>query len=81
MRRPFYTSCASYAKLTTLVAVLSDNAAGMHGTDVVYCDADPEQLDAIAPTQPHRNVDLTVIAGDKEGTAHPAYVCVPKLTR
>ncbi|KAL1949313.1 hypothetical protein VTO73DRAFT_8194 [Trametes versicolor] len=52
---------------TSGTAVLSDNAAGMHGTDVVYCDADPEQLDAIAPTQPHRNVDLTVIAGDKEG--------------
>ncbi|EIW57397.1 NAD-P-binding protein [Trametes versicolor FP-101664 SS1] len=54
---------------TSGTAVLSDNAAGMHSTDVVYCDADPEQLDAIAPTQPHRNVDLTVIAGDKEGTA------------
>ncbi len=63
--------------LTMLIAVISDNAAGMYGTDVVYSDADTEQLEAIAPTQPHRNVDLTVIAGDKEGTVRPANICVP----
>lgn len=52
----------------------------MYGTDVIYFDSDPEQLDAIAPTQPHRNVDLTVVAGDKEGIARPAWGFVPELT-
>ncbi|KAI0833292.1 NAD-P-binding protein [Trametes gibbosa] len=46
---------------TSGTAVLSDNAAGMYDTDTIYRDSDPEQLETIAPTQPHRNVDLTVV--------------------
>ncbi|KAI0768145.1 NAD-P-binding protein [Trametes elegans] len=49
--------------------VISDNAGGMYGSDTIYYDSDTEQLDAIPITQPHRNVDLAVIAADKAGTA------------
>ncbi|KAI0370392.1 NAD-P-binding protein [Pilatotrama ljubarskyi] len=52
---------------TSGTAVLSDNAAGMHGTDTIYYDSDPEQLETIPTTQPHRTVDLTVVAADREG--------------
>ena len=39
----------------------------MYATDLIYYDDDPEQLDNIPSTQPHRPVDLTVIAADAEG--------------
>lgn len=44
-----------------------DNAAGLHDTDVVYVDTNPEQMEALSPTALHRPVDLEVIAADKEG--------------
>ncbi|KAH9940362.1 NAD-P-binding protein [Epithele typhae] len=47
--------------------VLTDNAAGMFATDTIWYDNDPDQLDTIAPSQPHREVDLAVIAADSEG--------------
>ncbi|KAH9856554.1 NAD-P-binding protein [Lenzites betulinus] len=61
---------------TSGTAVLSDDAAGMHSTDTIYDDTNLEQMDTIPPTQPHRNVDLTVADADKEGTARlpPRYV-------
>lgn len=44
-----------------------DNAAGLHETDVVYVDTNPEQIESLAPTALHRPVDLEVVAADKEG--------------
>jgi len=35
-----------------------DNAAGMYPTDVIYNDMDAAQIETLAPTQKHRNVDL-----------------------
>ncbi|KAI0671513.1 NAD-P-binding protein [Trametes maxima] len=61
---------------TSGTAVLSDNAAGMYNTSTIYHDADNEQMDTIAPTQPHRNVDLTVAAADKEGYVK-TYIVLP----
>ncbi|KAI0710132.1 NAD-P-binding protein [Earliella scabrosa] len=52
---------------TSGTAVLSDNARGMHGTDTIYYDSDPDQLETIPLTQPHRDVDLNIVAADKEG--------------
>lgn len=46
---------------------MTDNAAGMFATDTIYNDNDAEQLAKIPPEQPHRNVDLTVVAADEEG--------------
>ncbi|KAI0661419.1 NAD-P-binding protein [Cubamyces menziesii] len=52
---------------TSGTGVLTDDAAGMHDTDIVYNDCDVEQLSNIPRTQPHREVDLAVLAADQEG--------------
>ncbi|KAI0358736.1 NAD-P-binding protein [Trametes cingulata] len=52
---------------TQFLGVLADNAAGMYATDDIYNDNDVEQLAKIAPEQPHREIDLTVISADGEG--------------
>ena len=44
-----------------------DNAAGLHDTDVVYVDTDPEQIESLSATALHRPVDLEVVAADKQG--------------
>ena len=49
------------------LGVLNDNAAGMYPTETIWYDDDPKQLDKIAPTQPHRRGDLTVVAADAQG--------------
>lgn len=48
--------------------VLADNAAGMYPTDRVYDDASVEDIESLAPTQIHRNVDLAIVAADNSGT-------------
>ena len=40
----------------------------MSATDVIYDDANFEQVANIKPTALHRNVDLAVFEADKEGT-------------
>ncbi|TFY58290.1 hypothetical protein EVG20_g8203, partial [Dentipellis fragilis] len=37
-------------------------------SDTVYYDSNPEQIESIADTQMHRNVDLEVVAADKADT-------------
>lgn len=39
----------------------------MYATNMIYYDSDPEQMGKIAPTQPHRNVDLAVVEADSQG--------------
>ncbi|KAF5358818.1 hypothetical protein D9758_008565 [Tetrapyrgos nigripes] len=39
----------------------------MSETDVIYDDANPDQIETLAPTQPHRNVDLKILDAEKEG--------------
>ncbi|KAH8990310.1 hypothetical protein EDB92DRAFT_1999227 [Lactarius akahatsu] len=48
------------------LGVLMDNAAGLHDTDVIYADTDPEQIESLPDTAAHRLVDLEVVAADKE---------------
>jgi len=50
-------------------------AGGMHSTDVIYDDANPDQIETLAPIQPHRIVDLEIIAADKEGETAPKFPC------
>ena len=57
----------SYEAYPENLGVLTDDAAGMHDTDIVYNDCDVEQLSNIPRTQPHREVDLAVLAADQEG--------------
>ena len=40
---------------------------GMFAYDTVYNDNNVEQIEALPPTAPHRNVDLEIINADKEG--------------
>lgn len=41
----------------------------MHSYDIIYNDADPDQIETLAPTQLHRNVDLEIVHADKAGTS------------
>ncbi|KAH0835027.1 hypothetical protein J3R83DRAFT_10764 [Lanmaoa asiatica] len=51
------------------VSVLIDNAKGMYAYDTIWDDTNPDQLETLPDTQLHRNVDLLVLAADKEGYA------------
>jgi hypothetical protein len=43
----------------------------MFASDTVYDDTDAAQLETLDPEQPHRNVDLALLAADKEGRLIP----------
>jgi len=47
--------------------VLTDDARGLRDTDIVYIDTNPEQIESLADTAPHRPVDLEIVSADKEG--------------
>ncbi|EPQ59897.1 hypothetical protein GLOTRDRAFT_28879, partial [Gloeophyllum trabeum ATCC 11539] len=49
--------------------VISDNAAGMFASDVVYSDLDIDMIEALKPSQPHRWVDIFVSNEGKQGYA------------
>ncbi|KAJ3971259.1 NAD(P)-binding protein [Lentinula raphanica] len=61
---------------TSGTGVLSDKAAGMYATDIVWDDANPEQMATLQPTQPHRPVDLKIVAADTEGYVK-TYIIIP----
>ncbi|KAF7424397.1 hypothetical protein PC9H_009704 [Pleurotus ostreatus] len=61
---------------TSGTGVLSDNAEGLYRTETIWNDADPAQIATIAPTQPHRNVDLLIVDADKEGYVR-TYIILP----
>ncbi|KAK1224082.1 hypothetical protein PQX77_008412 [Marasmius sp. AFHP31] len=61
---------------TSGTGVLADKAAGMHITDTIYDDANPDQIESLAPTQIHRNVDLEIVGADKEGYTK-TYIILP----
>lgn len=50
--------------------VLSDKARGLYATETIYNDLDADQLETLARTQPHREVDLTVVEADKQGKSN-----------
>jgi hypothetical protein len=52
---------------TSGTGVLADNAAGMYEGETIWDDASPEQMATLQPTQPHRPVDLKIVAADEEG--------------
>lgn len=51
---------------TSGTGVLVDDAKGLHSTDVIYDDMNPDQIDSLPPTQLHRNVDLAIVAADRD---------------
>lgn len=50
-----------------MLGVLCDDAEGMYAYDTIYNDADVKQIESLAPTQLHRNVDLAIVEADKQG--------------
>jgi len=61
---------------TSGTGVLADNAAGEYSTQTIYNDADPDQIETLPDSQLHRNVDLELIAADKQGYIK-LYLVVP----
>jgi len=61
---------------TSGTGVLIDNAGGDYSTETIYNDADPDQIETLAPTQVHRNVDLEIVKADEEGYAK-TYIILP----
>lgn len=61
---------------TSGTGLLSDNAAGLRDSDIIWDDADADQLEKLAPTAPHRDVDLELIKADQEGYVK-AYLVTP----
>ena len=51
--------------------VLTDDAKGMYAYDIIWDDTNPDQLETLPDTQPHRNVDLLVLAADNQGASLP----------
>lgn len=49
--------------------MLVDGAAGEYSSDTIYDDTNPDQIESIADSQPHRNVDLELLKADKEGAS------------
>ncbi|THU82952.1 NAD-binding protein, partial [Dendrothele bispora CBS 962.96] len=61
---------------TSGTGVLTDNAAGMYPGEVIYDDANPDQIETLPASQPHRPVDLKIVAADKEGYVK-TYIILP----
>ncbi|KAJ7154122.1 NAD(P)-binding protein [Mycena filopes] len=61
---------------TSGTGVISDNAKGLYSGGLVYDDADVKQIQSIAPTQMHRDVDLTITEADVEGYVK-TYIILP----
>ncbi|KAJ7101856.1 NAD-binding protein [Mycena crocata] len=61
---------------TSGTGVLVDDARGMYAGGIVYDDSDADQIETLAPTQPHRPVDLVITAADAEGYVK-TYIVVP----
>ncbi|KAF8066914.1 NAD(P)-binding protein [Lyophyllum atratum] len=61
---------------TSGTGVLADNAAGAYPVEIIYDDTNPDQIETLAPSQIHRNVDLEIVAADKEGYVK-TYIIVP----
>lgn len=56
--------------------VLTDDAAGLEASDIVWDDANPDQIEKLPATAPHRDVDLEIIHADEEGYVR-AYIVAP----
>lgn len=61
---------------TSGTGVLVEKAEGAYESKTIYDDTNPEQIETLADDQPHRNVDLLVVAADKEGYIK-SYIILP----
>ncbi|KAG6888925.1 hypothetical protein C0995_004938 [Termitomyces sp. Mi166 len=58
------------------IGVLIDNANGQYAGKDVYSDLDLEKLESLPDSQPHRNVDLTLVDADNRGYVK-TYIVLP----
>lgn len=56
--------------------LIADTAAGLYATDKIWDDLDPDDLETLPDTAPHRDVDLAIINADNEGYVR-AYLVAP----
>ncbi|KAI6012080.1 hypothetical protein BKA83DRAFT_676974 [Pisolithus microcarpus] len=61
---------------TSGTGVLVDDAKGLHSTDIIYDDLNPDQIETLAITQLHRNVDVAIVDADRENYVK-TYVILP----
>ncbi|KAJ7485954.1 NAD-binding protein [Mycena latifolia] len=61
---------------TSGTGVISDDAKGMHSDVTIYDDANADQIETLAPTAMHRNVDLAITQADAEGYVK-SYIILP----
>ncbi|KAG0697656.1 hypothetical protein DFH29DRAFT_944933 [Suillus ampliporus] len=61
---------------TSGTGVLIDDAAGNYATDKIYSDLDIPMIESLPKTQRHREVDLEIIAADKQGYVR-TYIILP----
>ncbi|KAI7829741.1 NAD-P-binding protein [Gamsiella multidivaricata] len=64
---------------TSGTGVLLDNAYGAYGTETIYYDNDLAKLNSLAPSQPHRNVDLEIISPALVGLVDTYIVAPPTI--
>ncbi|KAF5346667.1 hypothetical protein D9758_013214 [Tetrapyrgos nigripes] len=64
---------------TSGTAVYVELTGGIYSTEVIYDDTNPEQIDSIAPTQPHRNVDIEILAAEKDGHFKSCIILPPTV--
>jgi hypothetical protein len=58
------------------LTAFADDAAGLHSTDVVWDDANPDQIAQLPLTAPHRDVDLEITQADDDGYVR-TYIVMP----
>jgi len=61
---------------TSGTGVITDDAAGDRSWETIYDDLNPDQIETLADTQQHRNVDLELVKADKEGYVK-TYIVLP----
>ncbi|KAG6331881.1 hypothetical protein ID866_7207 [Astraeus odoratus] len=71
---------------TSGAGILVDDARGMYPTDIIYDDLNLDQIESLAPTQPHRDVDLTILQADKDNyiksfIVHPCTIYAHSKTK
>jgi hypothetical protein len=61
-----------------LLGIIVNDTKGNSSTETVWDDTDVAKLDTIADTQLHRNVDVLILAADKEGESRTDPTLPPK---
>ncbi|KAF8830396.1 hypothetical protein HHX47_DHR2000466 [Lentinula edodes] len=69
-------SSQSAILIVLVLGVYVDFVGGKHANSELFDDGNPEQIETISPTAPHRPVDLAIVAGDAEGYVR-SYIILP----